>query len=352
MPLRVPAPTPTYDLMSLMPGAPPQPFSLSNVPSNGTQAQMLPSQRSDALPPDVEKAETVYQQTQRASRKRKTAPQKSLSKNSSPAPKVEFAVPPPLARRAVVSSVPTKDALVLKEAVQMAEKKYQTDFKSALQAIDAILCKTDIFISGNKIFSKASLQEEHLQLLKIKGLCLVEAVKEDISLESSMKIHVALSILVPLQSYKAEDFEIQKAVAFCYSSLALCPSQKNQKIAHQLKADEAFKKAHDLCPADLSIIQDWFGLKLQLGKYIEALQILATIQSSLAECQDKSILIPLLKCETLCCIFLAKDKTEKLRDHYREQAQRSFKKLENIVGPEDHEIRHFRTSYPDIFQNL
>lgn len=83
--------------------------------------------------------------------------------------KIEFAVPPPLARRAVVSSVPTKDVLVLKEAVQIAEKKYQTDFKGTLQAIQAILRKTDIFISGNKIFSKTPIEEEHLQLLKSKG---------------------------------------------------------------------------------------------------------------------------------------------------------------------------------------
>lgn len=176
-------------------------------------------------------------------------------------------------------------------------------------------------------------------------------MKEDISLESSVKIHAALSILVPLKSYKTEDFEIQKALAFCYCSLALCPSQINLKIAHQLKADEAFKKAHDLCPADLSIIQEWFHLKVIRNKYQEAFKILATVQSSLAECQDKSIVIPLLIDETLCYTLLSLNKTEKLRDHYRELAQRSLKKLENIVGPEDREIRQFRTSYPDIFQN-
>lgn len=82
-----------------------------------------------------------------------------------------------------------------------------------------------------------------------------------------MKIHTALSTLIPLQSYKGEDFEIQKALAFCYNNLALCPSQKNLKSAHQLKADDTFKKAHDLRPTDISIIPDWFDLKLQRGKY-------------------------------------------------------------------------------------
>jgi hypothetical protein len=335
--------------------SPPMPqitgFPLPNIPSNGIETPMFHSRSSPALLPDAEKTEAVYRGA--STRKRKTAPQKSLSKSAAAIPKVEFAAPLPWARKVVGSSVPTKEILLLKEAIEVAEKQYQqTDFKGSLQTIAAILSKTDIFILGNKIFSKAAIQEGHLRLLKIKGLCLVEAVKEHISLESSVQIYAALSILSPLQVYETEDFETQKALAFCYCSLALCPSQKNIKAAHQLKADEAFKKAHDLRPADLSIIQEWFHLKVLQNKYQEAFQILGSVQTSLAECQERSILIPLLIDETLCYTLLALNKTEKLPNYYREQAQSSLKKLENLLGSEDREIRQFRTSYPVIFRNL
>lgn len=96
MSLRVPAPTPAHNSMPLLPGDPSSSFSLPHALSNGMEAQMSPSRPSEALHLDTEKTEAVYQQTQRVSeRKRKSsAPQKSLPKNSASA-SVEFAVPPP-----------------------------------------------------------------------------------------------------------------------------------------------------------------------------------------------------------------------------------------------------------------
>jgi len=325
------------------------PPNLTSIPSQSSGVHL--SRPSAALPQNVERIKAVYQKA--SARKRKSsAPVRSWPKHTTTAPLREFTAPFPLARLAVASSLLTQDLLLLKEKVQESEKKFhQKDFKRALEIIDASLCKTDICILKDKIFSRSPLQQEHLQLLKIKGLCLVEAVKEHMSLESSVQLYSALNILIPLENYRSEDFEIQQALIFCYANLALCPSQTKLKTAHQLKADEAFKKAQGLRPLDLGIVRDWVGLKLQLRKYQEALQIFASIQAVLPECQDRSLLIRLQSDETLCNLFLAGHPANKSQAYYREQAQTSFRKLENMAGTDNTEIRFLKVFYSDILKN-
>jgi hypothetical protein len=287
------------------------------------EACVLLEKPSETLYPEAKKTADVYQ----GARKRKSsAPQRSLSKAAAP------------------NEIKPADraAPFLWIALQEAQKKYQQqDFTGAIQIIDTILGKPNISALLQGILPRPDIQGMHFQLLKLKGLCLVEVEKEHRNLENPAAIDAAVAILRPLQENKTEDFEIQKALAYCFYRLSLCPSLSQLKSYHQMRAHVYYEKAHQLNPQDLSIVRDWIHLLLAKAQFKKALHILASIRATLATCNDKSILVPLLIDEAYCYCFLSQrnlynpnDKPDKLCAYYLEKTQQNLEKLRTLIDSE------------------
>lgn len=287
------------------------------------EACVILEEPSETLHPEAKKTADVYQ----GARKRKSsAPQRSLSKTAAP----------------IEINPADRAAPFLWIALQEAQKKsQQQDFTGAIQTVDTILEKPNISTLLQETLIRSDVQELHFQLLKLKGLSLVEFEKEHRNLENPAALDAAVAILRPLQENKNDDFEIQKALAYCFYRLSLCPSLCKLKSYHQMRADLCYEKAHQLRPEDLSIVRDWFHLLLAKVQLKKALHILASVRTSLTTCNDISILVPLLIDEAYCYCFLSQpklynpsDKPEKLCAYYLEKTQQNLEKLRTLIGPE------------------
>ncbi|MBS0647725.1 MAG: hypothetical protein JSS10_00700 [Verrucomicrobia bacterium] len=294
------------------------PFSLSN------DVCVLPAEPSESLSPEATKTADVFQ---KALKRKSSAPQKSLSKTAALTQKEGCAT---LSDRINFADQATH---LLEIALQEAQTKYQLkDFKGAIMIIDTILHKPPTSAGSPDI------QELHFQLLKAKALSFFEKEKDDMSLENPATIDAALALLTPLQENKSADFEIQKALAYCFHRLSLCPSLSHMQDYYRLRADICYEKAHRLRPNDLLVVQDWMHFHSERGHYRQALHLLASVRTLLDTCKDIKIVISLLldeakyyQCLSNPARYNANDEPQKLCAYYRGKALKILERVEALM---------------------
>lgn len=290
---------------------------------------LFPAKPSEPLRPEATKTANVFQE---AVKRKSPPPQENPSKRAA-AMKSEGS-----ATSSVSDEINPADAASLLEiALQEAQIKYKLqDFKDAIQTIDTILKTVNIstLLEG----TRPDIQELHFQLMKVKALCFFEKEKEDMSLENPATIDAALALLTPLQENKSADFEIQKALAYCFHRLSLCPRLSHMQDYYRLRAGICYEKAHRLCPNDLLVVQDWMHFRLERGHYRQALHLLASVRTLLGTCNDIKIVIPLLLDEAKCyqrlsnsALYNANDEPQKLCAYYRGKALKILERVEALM---------------------
>lgn len=290
------------------------------------------SESSELLSSEAKKTEAAYQ---RASKRKSPPPHESLSKRAASIQSEGSAVS---------DEITSADQAVelLGMALHEAQIKFQLqDFKEAIETIDTILKKPSIsaLLQSTK---RPDIQELHFQLLKVKGLSFFEKERDHMSLENPTTIDAALALLTPLQENKSEDLEIQRALAYCFQRLSLCPRLSHMQHFYLRRADICYEKAQRLSPRDLSIVQDWVHFHLECKHYRKGLYLLNWVRPLLDTCNDASILIPFFLNESQCYDYLSNpalynpnDKPQKLCDYYQAKAQESLKKAQALMGQKE-----------------